>query len=185
MESKGLYATGADKLQEEETRMLASVKAEHKMVMQTQFDFLFKVLIEKTRQDKEFEKRVLLPYKSMERCMKFCSDKAMGIREPSDKEKEAARNNGLPIVTPIGGDMLFEWVYEYFSLDDKKEVEKEEKKKENERKRKEEAKKKAETKKASEVKEKKVQKAAKGSKVSAGRKTEIENQLSLLDLMGV
>lgn len=67
-------------------------------------------------------------HKSMKRCMKFCADKAMGLREPSDQEKAAARNNNIPIMTPVGSDMLFEWIKEYYDKDDKAEVEKDKKK---------------------------------------------------------
>ena len=48
----------------------------------------------------------------------------MGLRNPSEQEKEAARN-GSPIVTPVSSDLLFTWIYEYYDLDDKAEVEKE------------------------------------------------------------
>lgn len=121
------YSSGEEKLIAEEDEMLASVKPEFKKVMQAQMDLIFKELISWTKQDPEFEKKVLLNHKSMKRCMKFCADKAMGLREPSDKEKAAARNNNIPIMTPVGSDMLFEWIKEYYDKDDKAEVEKEKK----------------------------------------------------------
>lgn len=121
------YSSGEEKLIAEENEMITSVKPEFKKVMQAQMDLIFKELISWTKQNPEFEKKVLLNHKSMKRCMKFCADKAMGLREPSDQEKAAARNNNIPIMTPVGSDMLFEWIKEYYDKDDKAEVEKEEK----------------------------------------------------------
>jgi len=119
------YSSGEEKLIAEENEMIASVKPEFKNVMRTQMDLIFKELISWSKQDSEFEKKVLLAHKSMERCMKFCADKAMGLREPSSKEKYAARNSNIPIMTPVGSDMLFGWIKEYFDEDDKAEVERE------------------------------------------------------------
>lgn len=122
------YSSGEEKLIAEEDEMIASVKPEFKKIMQAQMDLIFKELIKWTKQDSEFEKKVLLNHKRMKRCMKFCADKAMGLREPSDQEKAAARNNNIPIMTPVGSDMLFEWIKEYYDKDDKAEVEKDKKK---------------------------------------------------------
>lgn len=122
------YSSGEEKLIAEEDEMIASVKPEFKKIMQAQMDLIFKELIKWTKQDSEFEKKVLLNHKSMKRCMKFCADKAMGLREPSDQEKAAARNNNILIMTPVGSDMLFEWIKEYYDKDDKEEVEKDKKK---------------------------------------------------------
>ncbi len=122
-----IYSSGEEKLIAEEDEMIASIKPEFKKVMQAQMDLIFKELISWTKQDPEFEKKVLLNHKSMKRCMKFCADKAMGLREPSDQEKADARNNNIPIMTPVGSDMLFKWIKEYYDKDDKAEVEKEKK----------------------------------------------------------
>lgn len=121
------YSSGEEKLIAEEDEMIASVKPEFKKIMQAQMDLIFKELISWTKQDQEFEKKVLLNHKSMKRCMKFCADKAMGLREPSDQEKADAKNNNIPIMTPVGSGMLFEWIKEYYDKDDKAEVEKEKK----------------------------------------------------------
>lgn len=126
-ESVKSYSSGEEKLIAEEDEMIASVKPEFKKIMQAQMDLIFKELIGWTKQNPEFEKKVLLKHKSMKRCMKFCADKAMGLRELSDHEKAAARNNNIPIMTPVGSDMLFEWIKEYYDKDDKAEVEKEKK----------------------------------------------------------
>lgn len=121
------YSSGEEKLIAEEDEMTASVKPEFKKTMRAQMDLIFKELISWTEQDPEFEEKVLLGHKSMKRCMKFCADKAMGLREPSSQEKAAARNNHIPIMTPVGSDMLFEWIKEYYDKDDKAEFEKEKK----------------------------------------------------------
>lgn len=126
-ESVKPYSSGEEKLIAEEDEMIASIKPEFKKIMRAQMDLLFKELISWTKQDPEFEKKVLLNHKSMKRCMKFCADKAMGLRELSDQEKAAARNNNIPIATPVGSNMLFEWIKEYYDKDDKAEVEKEKK----------------------------------------------------------
>lgn len=121
------YNSGEEKLIAEEDEMIASIKPEFKNVMRAQMDLLFKELISWTKQDPEFEKKVLLNHKSMKRCMKYCADKAMGLRAPSDQEKAAARYNNIPIVTPVRSDMLLEWIKEYYDRDDKAEAEKEKK----------------------------------------------------------
>lgn len=173
--------TGVDKLKDEENQMLQSVRPEHREVMKAQFDLLFKELIDWTRKDPEFEKMVLMPHKNMKRCMKFCSDKAMGIREPSDKEKTEARNNGVPIVTPVGSNMLLTWIREYYERDDKEEVEKEAKKAAEEKKCKTSRKKKEqENKKKTGSSEKKPK-----AKAVSPKKKEMDNQISIFDVMEV
>lgn len=121
------YSSGEGKLTAEEDEMIASVRPEFKEAMKAQMDLVFQELISWTKQDPEFEKKVLLAHKSMKRCMKFCADRAMGLREPSDQEKADARSNNIPIVSPVGSDMLFGWIKEYYDKDDKAEVEKEKK----------------------------------------------------------
>lgn len=179
------YSSGEEKLIVEEDEMIASVKPEFKKMMRVQLDLIFKELIGWTKQDSEFDKKVLLEHKSMKRCMKFCADKAMELREPSDQEKAAARNN-IPIMTPVGSDMLFGWIKEYYNKDDKAEVEKEEKRKVNKKKSKAAPKGKVNAK-QSETSKKKVQKETKYDEVKSttSKKREMENQLSVFDLMGV
>lgn len=122
------YETGEEKLKAEEEQILSSVESKYKEVAKAQFGMVFEELIKKTKEDEGFESKVLLPHKSFSRCMKYCGNKAMGLRNPSDQEKENARN-GTPIVTPVSSDLLFVWIYEYYDLDDKAEVEAETKKK--------------------------------------------------------
>lgn len=57
--------------------------------------------------------------------------KIMEIRTPTEKEKELARKQEAPIVTPVSSDVLFEWIDEYYKLDDKEAYEKERQKQES------------------------------------------------------
>lgn len=118
------YTSGEEKLKAEEEAVLASIDAKYKDVAKAQFGMVFDELIKKANENGEFNSKVLLEHKSFARCMKYCGNKAMGLRNPSEQEKEAARN-GSPIVTPVSSDLLFAWIYEYYDLDDKAEVEKE------------------------------------------------------------
>ena len=174
-----VYASGEEKMIAEENEMLSSVKPEFKKVMRAQLDLIFNELIGWTKQDPEFEKKVLLDHKSMKRCMKFCTDKAMGLREPSDEEKAAARNNNIPIMTPVGSDMLFEWIKEYYDKDDKAEVEKEKKAAVDQRKS-------ADKKKADE-KIKPVEKKEDTKATGSPKKQDkfVNGQISMFDLLGV
>ncbi len=192
-ESVKSYSSGEEKLIAEEDEMIASVKPEFKKIMQAQMDLIFKELISWTKQDLEFEKKVLLNHKSMKRCMKFCADKAMGLREPSDQEKAAARNNNIPIMTPVGSDMLFEWIKEYYDKDDKAEVEKEKKaataqKKSADKKKAVEKKKAARKEAVSKKQEKKpVEKKEDTKAVGSPKKQDkfVNGQISMFDLFGV
>lgn len=187
------YSSGEEKLIAEEDEMIASVKPEFKKIMQAQMDLIFKELISWTKQDPEFEKKVLLNHKSMKRCMKFCADKAMGLREPSDQEKAAARNNNIPIMTPVGSDMLFEWIKEYYDKDDKAEVEKEKKaataQKKSADKKKAVGKKKAAPKEAVPKKQEKkpVEKKEDTKAAGSSKKQDkfVSGQISMFDLLGV
>ncbi len=183
------HSSGEEKLIEEEDEMIASVKPEFRKIMQAQMDLIFKELISWTRQNPEFEKKVLLNHKSMKRCMKFCADKAMGLREPSDQEKADARNKNIPIMTPVGSDMLFEWIKEYYDKDDKAEVEKEEKvataQKKSADKKKAVGKKKAALKETVSKKQEKkpVEKKAAGSPKKQDKF--VNGQISMFDFLGV
>ncbi len=185
-----VYVSGGDKLRKEEDKMLESVKPAYREVMKAQMDLLFSQLIGLAEKDAEFEKKVLLPHKSMERCMKYCSEKAMGLREPSDQEKYAARRNHLPIVTPVGEKLVLSWIMEYYKMDDKKEAEKEAERKAKQQKaekgHKPEAKNKVNTAGAAPVK-KAVQEEKAQAKTEKKKMVEnkMENQLSLFDMMGV
>ena len=187
------HVNGETKLLAEENEMLHSVKPEFKKVMQKQLDLIFQELIIWTKQDPEFEKKVLLAHKSIKRCMKFCADKAMGLREPTDQEKTNARQNNVPIMTPVGSDMLFEWIKEYYDADDKAEAEKE--KKAAADKKKSVDKKKAEPKKNVEKEEQKKNAAEKKEatkkedvpkvvKVSKKQEKDLSGQMSMFDLFG-
>lgn len=178
------YASGREKLLAEEDEMLASIKPEFQQEMRAQMDLIFKELISWAEEDLEFEKKVLLAHKSMKRCMKFCADKAMGIREPSDKEKSDARGGRVPIMTPVRSDTVFRWVKEYYDKDDKAEAEKEEEAASEKRRT---GGKKTEGQKKAAPKEKHVKKPAEKEEAVKettfpGRGKSMDGQLSMFDL---
>lgn len=125
--TKKNFTTGKEKLEYEENQILESANPKYRDVIKQQFDMVFNVLLKKVDDDSEFEKKILLNHKSFSRCMKYAAEKAMGMRQPSEQEKAAARNGTAPIVTPVSSDMLFQWIDEYYDLDDKEQVEKEQK----------------------------------------------------------
>ncbi len=192
-ESVKSYGSGEEKLIAEEDEMIASIKPEFKNVMRAQMDLLFKELISWTKQDPEFEKKVLLNHKSIKRCMKYCADKAMGLRAPSDQEKAAARYNNIPIVTPVRSDMLLEWIKEYYDKDDKAEAEKEKKadtacRKSADKKKPVEKKKAALKETALTRQEKKPAEKKEGTKAAGSPKKQdkfVDGQISMFDVLGV
>ncbi|MCD8110864.1 MAG: PcfK-like family protein [Clostridiales bacterium] len=114
-----------EKLSEEKTAVLASVKPEFLDMMDAQFSEMFNTILEKAESDPEFEAKVLQEHKTFQRCMKYCISKAMGVREPTEREKDLARRQVAPIVTPVSSDITFQWIWEYYDADDKEEFEKE------------------------------------------------------------
>jgi len=187
------YSSGEEKLIAEEDEMIASIKPEFKNIMRAQMDLLFKEIISWTKQDLEFEKKVLLNHKSMKRCMKYCADKAMGLRAPSDQEKAAARYNNIPIVTPVRSDMLLEWIKEYYDKDDKAEAEKEKKaatvcRKSADKKKPVEKKKAALKETALTRQEKKPAEKKEGTKTAGSPKKQdkfVDGQISMFDVLSV
>lgn len=117
--------TVKEKLKQEEEKLLESVNNSYRDMMRAQFDCIFEELEERCEKSPEYAARVLLPHKSFARCMKYAMKKIMEIRTPTEKEKELARKQEAPIVTPVSSDVLFEWIDEYYELDDKEAYEKE------------------------------------------------------------
>ena len=117
--------TVKEKLKQEEEKLLESVNNSYRDMMRAQFDCIFEELEERCEKSPEYAARVLLPHKSFTRCMKYAMKKIMEIRTPTEKEKELARKQEAPIVTPVSSDVLFEWIDEYYELDDKEAYEKE------------------------------------------------------------
>lgn len=110
--------TGLEKLQAEikENSDKAPERVREQVV--TQSKMILDVLIKKCEEDKSFEEKLLLSHKSFERCFKYLTKKA--------KEMAVA---GMSCVA-VADTTVFDWIYEYYDLDDKAAVEKEEKKKE-------------------------------------------------------
>ena len=117
--------TVKEKLKQEEEKLLESVNDSYRDMMRAQFNCIFEELEERSEKSPEYAARVLLPHKSFARCMKYAMKKIMEIRTPTEKEKELARKQEAPIVTPVSADVLFEWIDEYYELDDKEAYEKE------------------------------------------------------------
>ena len=117
--------TVKEKLKQEEEKLLESVNNSYRDMMRAQFDCIFEELEERCEKSPEYAARVLLSHKSFARCMKYAMKKIMEIRTPTEKEKELARKQEAPIVTPVSSDVLFEWIDEYYELDDKEAYEKE------------------------------------------------------------
>lgn len=126
-EKKLTYATGEEKLKAEQELILYSVKKQYKDLAKAQFGVIFDELIKKANEDEKFNAKVLQVHKSFTRCMKYCGNKAIGLRNLSDHEKEAVKK-GVPIVTPVSSDLLSAWIYEYYDLDDKTDIEEEQRK---------------------------------------------------------
>ena len=117
--------TVKEKLKQEEEKLLESVNNSYRDMMRAHFDCIFEELEERCEKSPEYAARVLLSHKSFARCMKYAMKKIMEIRTPTEKEKELARKQEAPIVTPVSSDVLFEWIDEYYELDDKEAYEKE------------------------------------------------------------
>lgn len=186
---KKAFVSGVEKLKYEQEQCLVNVNDKYKAMAKQQYDMVFSILIKKCEDEPEFDAQVKQEHKSWGRCMAFCSKKAMEICNPTDKQKELARKGEQPIAAPITSVVLFQWIDEYYKMDDKAEIEKQEKaeakkaaadkKRAEEQKKaqqKKDAAKKEDVQKKTEDKPKKVEKKAK--------KNEQEGQMSLFDLFG-
>lgn len=122
---KKIFNSGADKLAYEEQELLKTVSAEKRDVIKQQFDLVFQELIKRCKENEDFNQMVLQEHKTWERCYKFMEKKAM------DVTAKGAQSCAIISTT------LFDWIKEYYSIDDKSQIEKEDadrKKAEEERK---------------------------------------------------
>lgn len=124
-ESKDKFLSGAEKLAFEEGEILKKVNKGQAASYKTQYDMIFQELIKKCNEESEFNTAVLQEHKTWERCFSFAGKRAMELNNPSQEERNKARNGVAPIVTPVSSEMLFEWIFEYYRRDDKAESEKE------------------------------------------------------------
>ena len=106
-----LYKLGSDKLKAEmeEGIKKAVEQGMPKEMAEMQYKMLFEELIKKSDEDTEFNDQILLEHKSWERCFKYMSAKAKGM---------AKNASGVAIISTV----LFQWIYEYYALDDKEEM---------------------------------------------------------------
>ncbi len=123
--NKRSFQTGAEKLQHEEDEFIKRVSDPYKEMYKKQLDMVFSELIKKCNEDEEFNSLVLQEHKTWGRCNAYAGKKAMEITNPSQKDKDLARRGEKPIVAAISSEMMFEWIFEYYKIDDKKEAEKE------------------------------------------------------------
>ncbi|WP_313341376.1 Cas9 inhibitor AcrIIA9 family protein [Lacrimispora sp.] len=122
---KKQFSTGAEKLEFEKTEQLKKVNAEYRDMYRQQLDSVFGELIRKCEETPAFDAAVLQEHKSWERCYRYAGKKAMEINTPSQHEKDMARSGEKPIVVAATSDMVLNWFFEYYQLDDKEQVEKE------------------------------------------------------------
>lgn len=70
-------------------------------------------------QDSSLEKQILLSHKTLQRCIGYLMEQAYSM--VSDEVKNSRQNTGIA----VSSDQVFEWIRDYYFLDDKKQVEKE------------------------------------------------------------
>lgn len=174
------FASGADKLKSEQDECLSVVEEQYREMAKKQYDMVFAVLINKCKTDAAFDAKVLQEHKCWNRCMKFCSEKALKICNPTEDQKAQARSGRQPIATPVDSITLFKWIEEYYAVDDKAELEKEKKAeaKRKEREKNQTAEKKETNQKKAEAVKQKEEKPKRQSKSK-----EQAGQMNLFDLM--
>lgn len=138
--TKGAEKLGLEK--DEFMKKFEKASESIRKIVENQYDTLFQILCEKADNDPEFDSLVCQEHKSWSRCYKYVENKA----------REMASGGNMVMVE---GDIVFGWIDEYYALDDKAQIEEENRKKaENE------AKRQAEAQKRKEKEEKKAAKAA-------------------------
>ncbi len=110
--------TGIDKLKEEMKVNSDKAPKEVREQVIAQSKMILDVLIKKCEEDKSFEDKLLLSHKSFERCFVYLSNKARKMLI-----------KGTQCVA-VDDATVFSWIYEYYDLDDKAAVERDEKNKE-------------------------------------------------------
>ena len=119
MAEEKIISNGARKLEGEKEKFLKAFEKESeeiRKIVEDQYDLLFGKLCEKADADPAFNEQVMQDHKSWARCYKYVEDNA----------KKMAASGRMAMVQD---NIVFGWVYEYYALDDKAEVEAEEKKK--------------------------------------------------------
>lgn len=109
------FKSGEEKLEYEEQELLKNVDEKHKETLTQQYYLIFSELIKKCNDDEIFNSQVMMQHKSWNRCYKYIENKA--------REMCAKGSNSCAVVSTT----LFQWIYEYYALDDKEDVENENK----------------------------------------------------------
>lgn len=160
---------GISKLLTEKEDMLAKIEEKYRDLVRPQYDIIFSALIQKMESDPEFDAQVALEHKSFQRCYAYMEKKALemnGVKDPAKISRDKMPRSAL-----VTSDMLFEWIDEYYALDDLEDVQKEEKAKEAEA-----------AKKAAEAAKKAEDAKAKKAEVKKKETWENAGQMSLFDM---
>lgn len=112
-EKKKGFDFGYEKLEKELENLIAQAGKKKEKMAREQFGLVFSELIKKCKEDSEFDELVNQPHKSWERCYKFMEKKA----------QEIAISGAMSCA--VISTTLFEWIEQYYRLDDKAEIEKE------------------------------------------------------------
>lgn len=70
-------------------------------------------------QDSAFEEQILLPHKTLQRCIGYLMEQAYSM--VSEEVKNSRQNTGIA----VGSEQVFHWVRDYYFVDDKEKAEKE------------------------------------------------------------
>lgn len=107
------FASGAEKLAYEEDELMKNVSAGQRDMIKAQFDLVFQELIKRCNENPEFNSLVMQEQKTWERCYKYMEDKA--------RKMAAKGTQSCAVVSTT----LFQWIDEYYRIDDKAKLEKE------------------------------------------------------------
>lgn len=117
-----------EKLKVEMDALVQEYPASMCETMQSQFNVISSIILEKAQSDFEYAKKICDDKKTFANCIKYMSKKAMHLRVPTENEKNKARS-GEPIVVAVVDDLVSMWVYEYYIQDIEETVTKVEKQK--------------------------------------------------------
>jgi len=97
------FETGREKLIYEGNKILEKYEGDMRELQKQQLNMVFPELLRKCRDDDEFNRQVLQCYKSWEGCTKYLEEKA----------KKFLNNKSGAVISTI----LYQWIYEYYALD--------------------------------------------------------------------
>lgn len=110
------FTDAEQKIQYEKEKCLENIPDEYKEVVANQYDLLFGEMIKAIKENPEFGEQIIQPHKCWERCYSYMEKKARNL---------VNKNAKCAVVDSV---TLMQWIFEYYALDDKLEVEEAEKK---------------------------------------------------------